>query len=307
MKACTRVGRDGSTWVSYARTASRRIGVPPMGRLPLVILGPPGMSLRFWLPVLSLLPGDRSVLAVDYRGLTQDATLLEANRLSFEHCIEDVAEWLDAEAVTAAHFLAWCGGANLALALSERRPALVRSLFGIAVTLQTTAQASSFVEIMSELDELLTERPASAPNMLVRMQRTGLLRDAAFFDAICPEGLRSTDAAVASLLVPSMGDFLSFNTAARLLNYLRLFKDFNQNDRSVTSLGVPVTLVNGSREGSTSSAVEGGVRHVTLPQASETLLLERPREIALELACHLELAEARHMAPTSGTEAHHDG
>jgi pimeloyl-ACP methyl ester carboxylesterase len=254
------------------------------GAEPLVFVSPPGMSVRFWLPLIERLRPRYRVLAFEYRGFP--AAEPSPPSATFEQCVADLATLLRAETIGGAHFVAWCGGASLVAALQARQPRALISLFTVGVAAGDSNEPSQFVATMSEIKQMVDDDPASLGRVIVRMQRLGLCPGAEHFERIHragDDGESAADAPVVDELAAL--PYLLFDSESGLVRYLQLFQEFIVNDRPIGPMGCPVTLVHA--KASTRPVVDGELRDVIIEHESPFVMLERPRALERELVEHL--------------------
>jgi pimeloyl-ACP methyl ester carboxylesterase len=275
----------------------------------LVLIGVPGMSARFFLPLARQLESRVSILAFEYRGFAPGAKALDDDEATFECCLEDLLRILDVEEIQHASFAAWCAGGFMLMELLERRPALIDRMVALGAGADPNGDSRVFESAVAEIREALARNPATASRLITMMRRLGMLRDDAYFEALIAEGDDPEQAATEELL-----PFMLFREPATLSNYARLLLDFLAHERPVRHVGRPLLLVKGvsTAESATSDAAphelavpkpasraEGG-REVMLAQATNFLLLERPRALAACIAHHLALQP---FAPARGGSA----
>jgi pimeloyl-ACP methyl ester carboxylesterase len=290
MQVKTALSRDNVSLTYY---------VAGTGQRQLVVVSTPGMSVRFWLPLLRRLGPNYRVLAFEYRGFPAGDVAMDPEQVSFARCLEDLELLLEIEAVPSADFLCWCSGTWLAMSLLERKPEVVRSLAAIGVGTGPTNVLTQFDATVFEIKQSLDEDPRSLARTLTRMKRVGVLRDDAFFEAILPLADQALEAKRDPTCKPP---FLVFDTAPALLNYVRLFARFQEMFRPVGTLGLPVLLVNGLAVEAIPAGTAGvlspiagldGVEQVLLPQTTPFLLLERCDQVATYFAHHLAKVQPR--------------
>lgn len=279
------------------------------GEAPIVVIGPPGMSTRFWVPVLARLENSVRAVVFTYPGLPDDGNELARNEVTFDRCRANLELLLDREGVAVAHFLTWCAGTSLALALHQRAPARVRSLTTIGVRQDGSDEPSAFEQAVRELKSTLDAAPHALRRMLTMMQRLGLLRGPEYFEAQCSSEDRAALEAALCGSDPAEREFLLFGTAAGLSNYLRLFDSFNQQQVALSAFpGALTTIRTGTaaERGSTAGSATSGNsrREVLLPPTQQFLLLERAAEIAAEVRLHLEREPSAAARPGSPADDH---
>ncbi|MDP9180014.1 MAG: alpha/beta hydrolase, partial [Gemmatimonadota bacterium] len=154
----------------------------------LVIANAPGMSIRFWAPVIAELSRAFTVIGFEYRGYPDAAAALSADELAFDNFISDLRLILRAEGVATAHLVSWCFGAKLTWEYQRRYPDEVASLmaFGMAFT-NSDQPDSQFSKALSGIRERIEANPGSTTSMITMMKRMGMVPDQAFFATIFKE------------------------------------------------------------------------------------------------------------------------
>jgi len=278
------------------------------GKRQVVLVGPPGTSVRHWAPLIAQLRPDCRMLAFDYRGFPAGDALLTAEQGRFECCVQDLEAVLAAEGIEQADFVSWCAGTWMVRALQERNPELVRSLVAIGVGRGNEHSLSEFEATLGEIETMLAEDPGSIKRILLRMKRLGLIRDEAYYQAIYDAG----DAGGSSsqpLLAMLGGDlaesglgFSLFDTPTRFLNYLLLFRSFHDNFCRIDELGCPLTLIEGKHSpvaGREPERLAEAVWLLSIEQRTEFIMLEHPRAIVQEIRTHWDQRCAARHAPAA--------
>lgn len=257
------------------------------GKPETVLIGAPGMSIRFWLPMLRELGEGRGIVAFEYRGFPAGTRSLEVEEARFLRCLDDLERVLDAEGIERADFISWCAGTWLLMALLEQRPERIRCMAAVGVGTGRANELSQFEATMTEIRQTIDETPKALGRMALMMRKIGLVRDDAYFDALVPPGTSRLDV--------EDPPYMLFEQPVGLQSYLRLFHDFTTNFRAVQAAGKPLLLVKGvpSVAGDAPSEVSPVAElentwELSLPQTSNFLLLERPRDVAAAIAAHFE-------------------
>lgn len=211
----------------------------------LVIASAPGMSVRFWVPIIRRLADEYRILAFDYRGASAGHRALRPAEAYFQRCVDDVEHLLDLEGIERAQFLAWCSGTSLVAHLHKRRPRLVRSLGTVGVSRSESNERSSFASTIADLCDLVTADAASLPRMLGMMKKVGLYREPRFFEELCAKGDRPGDPEFERFAGSELGKqpFLLFGDDVALANYLALFREFRDNDLAFANTSVPIVAL----------------------------------------------------------------
>jgi pimeloyl-ACP methyl ester carboxylesterase len=291
-KSLQRADQPALTWYldgTLDRSAERQV----------VILGPPGMSVRHWAPVIERLRPRCRMLVCDYRGFPSGDSLLSPEQYQFVHLAEDVEAILRAEHIQRADIVSWCAGSWLVKLLHQRNPKLVRSLVAIGVGRGNENVLSEFEATIREIQQMVAADPPSMGRILLRMRRLGLIRDEAYYQAIYERS--DADPAPTRPLSQMLGEvgrslpFSFFGAAIPFQNYLALFKSFQDNFCRVDDMAVPLTLISGRHvkaagperaDASRRERLSDTVWLLSLEQLSEFLLLEHPAAIAEEIETH---------------------
>lgn len=261
-----------------------------------VIVGAPGTSVRFWLPVMRAMRDSCSVIAVEYRGFPDSGRVLPAGEMTLGRVADDLEAVLRAEGVEELHLASWCLGAKLAWELLRRHPGRVRSVAAIGMAYRGEGEGAdgSFARAMRGIRERIERDERSAPAMIRMMRLSGFVPDDAYFEGIRREPEEGEGEGGSASTLP----FHHNGTPSGLRNYLPLYEEFDRFRISHLFSGtrVPVTVVTGGQDRITPLEAEDravlgaipGVRFETVEGASHYLPVELPRRLAELLARHVE-------------------
>lgn len=271
----------------------------------LVIASAPAASVRFWLPLMGLLRGRFSVIAVEYRGFPPADRVLEPGEAEVPRIADDVAAVLAAEGVESAHLVTWCLGGKVAWELVRRHPRRVRSIAAIGFAYATGGEQATgpFSAALFNIRDHLEKSPHAAASMSRMMRLTRLVPDDAHLESLYREADRPLpDAAEAGDTDGvAAGGFHLIDEPVGLRNYLRLYESFRAHEIAslFPAMRAPVTVIAGTEdsitplEATARAALDRipGVRYETVDGASHYLPIEFPHRLADLLARHVERAE----------------
>lgn len=127
--------RNREKWIRTTDNLYLRYQVIGTG-YPLVLLHGNGGDLHYFDAHISKLAQDFQLILVDQRD--HGKSDLARNAYSFEHHCADISAILDAEKITAAHFLGFSDGAILALLYAQKYPQRVTKLVANAPNIELT-------------------------------------------------------------------------------------------------------------------------------------------------------------------------
>ena len=265
---------------------------------PIVIVGAPGTSVRFWLPLMEALRGSHSTLMVEYRGFPDEGRVLPPEELTVGRVADDLEAVLRAGGIEEFHLASWCLGAKLAWEILRRHPerALSVAAVGIAYRGEGEGADGPFARAMRGIRERVERDPGAAPALIRMMRLSGFVPEDAYFAGIRREpGDGAGEGGPASAL-----PFHHNGTPCGLRNYLPMYEAFDRFRIShlFPQTRVPVTVVTGGEdritplEPASRAALDAipGVRYETVEGASHYLPVEHPRRLAELLARHVERA-----------------
>ena len=272
----------------------------------LVITNAPGMSIRFWAPVIALLEDRYSIVAMEYRGFPEPRRELTDAELAFPNYLEDLRLVLEREGVERAHFLSWCLGCKVAWQFQKHYPETVQSLLGVGMAFGSSGARpdSDFSNAMFAIKQRIESQPQALDSIINMMKRIGFVPDADFFTSIFQEEdndsvLSLMDTLEAESSMSTLAFYL-LDHPVGLRNYLRMYEIF----RSVPiaehfpRVDVPVTVITGSEDQITPISADDErllatlprVRQETVDGASHFLPIEFPIRLSRRIDHHLRTA-----------------
>lgn len=272
-----------------------------------VIANAPGMSIRFWAPVVADLQPSFTVIGFEYRGYPNAAAVLTDDQLEFDHFVSDLRLILDAEGVERAHLVSWCLGGKLTWEYQRRHPQQVASLLSFGMACGHADQPdSAFSRALFGIRARIAADPGATRSMITMMKRIGLVPDPEFFETIFKEDedgpvLSLMDLLEAESSMSSLAYYL-LDDPVGLQSYLGMYTVFRRVPVlvSLDRLRIPVTLVVGSEDRMTPILPEyreallavPGIRIERVEGASHFLPIELPRRTVRLVTEHVERAAA---------------
>jgi pimeloyl-ACP methyl ester carboxylesterase len=276
----------------------------------LFIVNAPGMSIRFWTPIIEVLQKDYRVISMEYRSYPDSQALLQPHELPFHHYVDDLKRVLQATSVRQAHFLSWCLGSKLSFEIYRQLPDAVQSLFavGISYTEHGVAVEGDFSRAVFDIKSRLATDPNAASKMIMMMSRIGLVPTSEFLETVLQEKSQDSTLVLMDMLecessLSSLAFYLIDNEIG-LKNYLNIYEEFRRH-RIADLFGgmeIPVTVASGGKDKVTPINDElkadlfdlKTARYVSIPEASHFILLEYPSLMARKIREHVMEASCEH-------------
>jgi pimeloyl-ACP methyl ester carboxylesterase len=267
----------------------------------LLVLNAPGMSIKFWLPLISHLQSQWTVLAFEYRGFPSDR-VWNRQELSMDVLVRDVLKLIDHHGMEAVNVASWCLGVKLGLELNSARPGLVRSLVALNPSHTTSTDLgtrSEFGKFVASISSRIDNDPQSIGLALRLMKSIGAVPTMDFFTLLDEEEDKSAALDLADLLQKESDyanlAFYLIDTPNGLRNYISLYAEFCQtpSDALFERLDVPLTIICGRKDGICLLArdcldvygMKGRYSFIEVT-GSHFALIEQPREIAALIGRH---------------------
>jgi pimeloyl-ACP methyl ester carboxylesterase len=279
-----------------------------------VIANAPGMSIRFWAPVIAELAPAYTVIGFEYRGYPDAPAVLTDAQLGFDHFVADLRLVLKAEGVERAHLVSWCLGGKLTWEFQRRYPEAVASLLSFGMACGHADQPdSAFSRALYGIRARIAADPGSTKSMITMMKQIGMVPEPEFFETIFKEDedgpvLSLMDLLEAESSMSSLAYYL-LDDPVGLQSYLGMYAEFRRVPVLVEldRLRIPVTLVVGTEDRMTPLLPEHRAALAAVPElrveevegASHFLPIELPRRTARLITAHLERAAAPALAAAS--------
>jgi|GEM_PF-2145842 len=299
MEEKTYLTHDGVSLRYYTIGSDRRAPV-------VVITSAPGMSIKFWLPIITALQGKYAVLGFDYRGFPKEfGHKLTAGDARFDNLVEDLNMILEKENIEEAHFLSWCSGAKVMLAFYASYPEKFRSITMLNPAHKTGggAEKSEFSNVLYGLIDKVGSDERSIERVLKLMKNIGVVPNADFFDYIKEDESGVAHALdLADLLIDESSysnlAFYMIDDAITLSNYLKIYEEINKTNVEESFFGLSVaTLLLMGEQDTISYLTERDRDYIVanesiswkeIPGGSHFMLIEYPTQIATEIDRHIE-------------------
>lgn len=95
---------------------------------PVVLINALGMAAAFWVTLAQQLEPHFRVLTWETRWVPDFGTEFDSARCDISHHVKDLVTLLDSHSISAAHFVAWCNGAQVAMNFAAHFPERTKSL-----------------------------------------------------------------------------------------------------------------------------------------------------------------------------------
>lgn len=267
-----------------------------------VIANAPGMSIKFWAPIIQILKEHFTVIAFEYRGFPDCDRELSEEELRFDGLIDDLSLILEHERVEAAHFTSWCLGAKIIFEYYYRFPHKVLSLTPVSFAYTTMGlnPNGSFTAAILDIKRRIETHPESINTMITMMKRIGLVPNADFFTTIFREDEEASTLNLVDVLeMESSVSNLAFyliDTPNGLKNYLKVYVEFRKADiiAGFKDIELPVVVIAGEKDNITplNDQLRNDIGSIPsleyriVERASHFVILEFPRKVASLIQAH---------------------
>ena len=261
----------------------------------IVIFGPPGMSIKFWIHIIDSLSENYNIIGTEYRGFLNENHEISKEGL-YSRLIQDYEEILDVESVVNAHLVSWCLGSKVMLGYFTTYPHRVRSMTSLntAFRAHDIMNRGKFSEMIFQIMERIKKKPKSINRMLSIMENIGIIPTSNFVSMLKEEeensalinlyGIVEKESSLGSLA------FYLINTPTTLKNYLSIYSVLSSYDLTDEMINSEVNYLILSSEVDTITPVSDEdletfargkmVCHRFVDKGSHFMLIEYPLKIA---------------------------
>ncbi len=261
-----------------------------------VIFGPPGMSINFWIHIIEALSVNYTVIGTEYRGFPSDDHDVQNDENVFNNIIQDYALILKTESIQQAHLVSWCLGSKIMLGFYSKYPNKVSSMASLNIAFKGHDEKNRgrFSKMIFEIKDRITKEPDSIDRMLKLMQNVGVIPSANFLTLVKSEDENSPltnlyeiverESALGSLA------FYLIQSPRSLKNYLAIYEALSHCDLSQTLLQTEVRYLILSSEQDRITIMNNddlqlftrnrNVTHKIVDKGSHFMLIEYPLKIA---------------------------
>jgi amino acid adenylation domain-containing protein len=252
----------------------------------ILIINPPGMSIKFWWPLISILRKTYTVIYVDYR-MHNAPDILDTKTTKVQSILDDIIFVLDKYKFKKTHVITWCLGVKVGLELYRQYPKYIESLMPISISY--TNEGGPYSAAVMEIKANLDKNPKHAKRLLGMVQTMKLMPSKVDLEKY----LTPTDAYCEIHDLP----FYFLNTPNELINYANTFYEFRQHNvtqifKSLSDL--PITLIDGEKNKKLPDLelnhIKGlvNLKYKVVDKGSHFVMLEYPEDVAEKIKAHIE-------------------
>ncbi len=226
------------------------------GSRDILVVNAPGMSIKFWVPIINLLKDDYRIIGVEYRGFPSHDSELSAEQCQYANIVDDFAAVIEAESFGEFHMMGWCLGAKVMLSLYERFPDRVLSVIALnlAYKKHDTQNRSEFSRLVFQIKQKIREKPSSINRMIKIMDQVGVIPTVDFLSMIDEEeddspSLNLYDYLEGESSLSSLAFYL-ISTETGLVNYLNIYEQFSQQSTEpiLKTMQCPFIILDGDKD-----------------------------------------------------------
>lgn len=261
----------------------------------LVIFNAPGMSVKFWIPIIKELSNTYKVLCMEYRGFPDATEELSLEQLSFDNIVNDFVYIINAENVDAFHALSWCLGAKVKLELYSKHPEKIISMqcLNMAYKRSDGVEKGPFSRMVQQLKKNLDKDNASIKRIIKIMSSIGTIPNTDFLTIIDTEEDDTTLNLYEFLENESSMSSLAFyliDNPVGLMNYLNIYTGFSANDQVETlkNIQIPVYIYDGEKDRMVTYKTDDHevfdsndmIHHIVIDEGSHFMLIEYAKRMS---------------------------
>lgn len=223
------------------------------------IFNAPGMSIKFWLPIINSMDNTRyKFIGCEYRGFPHNEDSLDNVENIYDSLVDDFKLILDNEKIEKSHAFSWCLGSKIMLNYHSRFPNLFISLNAISIVYEQSygdnIVQGPFSKLIYKIKEQLDINPDSIKRIITLMKNIGEIPTNDFFSTINFEddngaALNMYDLLEEESTLSSLAFYLIDNPVG-LQNYLKIYEKCSVEDESVSiqNLSIPLNLFKGDKD-----------------------------------------------------------
>ncbi len=290
------------------------------GRRVILVVNAPGMSIKFWVPIINLLKDSYRVIGVEYRGFPSLGRELSAGEYQYQNIVDDFEQVINEEGVEEYCMMGWCLGTKVMLSLYERMPGRVWSVIALnlAYKKHDTGNRSEFSKLVFQIKQRLKDNPASINRMIRIMDQVGVIPTVDFLSMIGEEeddspSLNLYDYLEGESSLSSLAFYL-ISTETGLINYLNIYEQFSQQgtEQILKSVDCPFIILDGEKDHIIRHKEEdlllfgsnSNIQLVTVNEGSHFMLIEFPKRVGRMIRENLDRvasANKEHPVTTTGS------
>lgn len=260
------------------------------------ITNAPGMSIKFWLPIMNNLIEEFTFYGMEYRGFPSDGTLLSDEHFEFDRIVNDFLTVIDKESLDRIHLFSWCVGSKVAVNIYKKIPLKIRSYTALnfAYKQHDFSKLGTFARLMYSVKDRIDADPAYVDRMVQIMKKMGTIPTKDFLEIMGDQEEESPSLDLYNHLdgqSPLAGiSFYMIDSREGLLNYLKIYQSFGKQNiiDTVKSISLPVFVLNGSKdnvvryhaEDNELMASNTNISYTLIDEASHFMMVDIPRKIS---------------------------
>lgn len=260
----------------------------------------PGMSIKFWIPIINnLIELDYKIFSMEYRGFQSSQQLLTEQEADFDKIVDDVIDIIELEGLKNVHLLSWCVGAKVSLHIYQRAPEHIKSLcpLNCGFTKHDLDNLGTFPRLMYSIDSKVEESPEYLNRMIKIMKEMGTLPTTDFLKIMGEKESESPaynlynyldgQSPLASLSFYLIDDPVNFR------NYLKIYKSFGNvgADEIIKNIKCPLDIINAETDNMINygeyelSLVNSNdfINYTVIEGASHFMLIDLPRRVSKKI------------------------
>jgi pimeloyl-ACP methyl ester carboxylesterase len=262
----------------------------------LLIFNAPGMSIKFWLPLISNLVNEYTIISAEYRGFSSYNIELEDKEDLYQLIVDDFKMIVMAESLQQVHCAGWCLGTRIMLQYYAQCPTKVLSLHALNIDFKRNDEhfADPFSKLIFQIKGRIEEDPSSISRMIKLMTSVGTVPDMSFLSSVNiaderPPALDVYDILDKESSLSGLAFYLIDNETG-LKNYVKIYKAVSIKDETnvIHNLQVPLTIYVGGLDNIITLTPEDlllfksnhHIEIISLSEGSHFMLMEFPVKLS---------------------------
>ncbi|MBS0031773.1 alpha/beta fold hydrolase [Chitinophaga sp. 22321] len=272
----------------------------------IMINNSPGMSIKFWIPIINNFPEDEyTIIGMEYRGFPKLEIEIPFDQCSLELIVDDCLQILEREQVDKVHLFSWCVGAKAALSVYERIPDRICSINALncAYRVHDLANPGTFTRLMYAIKSKIKRDDSYIPRMIKIMKEVGDIPKTDFLEIMGEQEAESPSYELYKHLddqSPLAGlAFYLIDNYYGLVNYLNIYENFGKKDVEPVILGIkcPFNIINGELDTTVKYEERdfqlirrnSNVSYADIEKGAHFMMIDFPRRVFRKLKGNLDL------------------
>jgi pimeloyl-ACP methyl ester carboxylesterase len=260
------------------------------------ITNAPGMSIKFWMPIMNNLMDEYTFYGMEYRGFPSNGEVLEDEYFLFERIVDDFLLIIEREKLEGVHLMSWCVGSKVALNIYKQIPEKILSYTALnfAYKQHDFSKLGTFARLMYGVRDRIDADPGYVDRMVQIMKKMGTIPTKDFLEIVGDEEGASPSFDLYNHIDKQSTlagiSFYLIDTKEGLLNYLKIYQSFGKQSilEIIKTISCPVFVLNGSKdnvvryhaEDNALMAVNPNIRYTLIEDASHFMMVDIPRKIS---------------------------